>query len=62
MPSPYRAVNTPRLGYNKDCTLYWQYSVQQAHTDVTTGVPREGLWGCSNPPEIPKISVESSIA
>ena len=28
----------------------------------TSGVPRGGVWGVQTPPEIPKISVESSIA
>jgi len=29
---------------------------------VVSGVPRGGVWGVQTPPEIPKISVESSIA
>ena len=39
------------------------FTVQPAILNATSGVPRGGVWGVQTPPpEIPKISVESSIA
>jgi len=41
----------------------FENSVTHPHFVVmSSGVPREVVWGVQTPPEIPKVSVESSIA
>jgi len=37
-------------------------SLKMAGMAADSGVPRGGVWGVQTPPEILKISVESSIA
>ena len=46
------AIREARIAFGNDLT----------GMGTDSGVPRGGVWGVQTPPEIPKISVESSIA
>ena len=51
-----------KVNYKRTFLYYHQLSLILENGQLgASGVPRGGVWGVQTPPEIPKISVESSI-